>query len=115
MGFGDRLKGLRDQAQHTVAENKDKIQDTLQTVGEAANARTHGKYADKIARVGERVSGGVEKFAGAEGDTSAEGDAGTGPSPSAGAASADTPAPSAPGEPSAPDEPSTPSTPPEFE
>ena len=63
MGFGDKLKGLRDQAQQAVAENKDKIQDAVQVVGEAANTKTHGKYATKIAKVGERVSGGVDKFA----------------------------------------------------
>jgi MT0933-like antitoxin protein len=67
MGFGDRLKGLRDQAQQAVAENKDKIQGAVQNVGEAANARTHGKYADRIAKVGEKVSGGVEKLAHGEG------------------------------------------------
>lgn len=63
MGFGDKLKGLRDQAQQAVADNKDRIQGAVQNVGEAANTRTHGKYADKIAKVGDRVSGGVEKLA----------------------------------------------------
>jgi hypothetical protein len=67
MGFGNRLKDLRDQAQQAVAGNKDKIQGAVQNVGEAANARTHGKYADKIAKVGDKVSGGVERFAQGEG------------------------------------------------
>lgn len=63
MGFGDRLKGLRDQAQQAVAENKDKIQGAVQSAGQAANTKTHGKYADKISKVGERVSGGVDRIA----------------------------------------------------
>lgn len=72
MGFGDRLKDLRDQAQHAVADNKDKIQGAVQSVGEAANAKTKGKYADKIAKLGEKVSAGVEKIGGdADQDASA--------------------------------------------
>lgn len=63
MGFGDRLKGLKDQAQQAVAENKDRIQDAVQVVGEAANTKTHGKYATKIAKVGEKVEQKVDKFA----------------------------------------------------
>jgi hypothetical protein len=63
MGFGDKLKELRDQAQQAVAENKDKIQDAVQVVGDAANTRTQGKYADKIAKVGMKVEQGVDKFA----------------------------------------------------
>ena len=75
MGFGDKLKGLRDQAQQAVAENKDKIQGAVQVVGDAANAKTHGKYATKIAKVGDRVEAGVDKFAAApaEGAQAAEG------------------------------------------
>lgn len=63
MGFGDKLKGLRDQAQQVVSENKDKIQDAVQVVGAAANEKTHGKYATKIAKVGEKVETRVEKIA----------------------------------------------------
>ena len=63
MGFGDKLKGLKDQAQQAVAENKDKIQDAVQVVGEAANTKTHGKYAAKIMKVGEKVEASVDKFA----------------------------------------------------
>lgn len=63
MGFGDKLKGLKDQAQQAVAENKDKIQGAVQVVGEAANTKTHGKYATKIMKVGEKVEARVDKFA----------------------------------------------------
>lgn len=118
MGFGDKLKGLRDQAQQAVADNKDKIQGAVQNVGEAANSRTHGKYADKIAKVGDKVSGGVEKFA--QGGTAGpEGGAPEGGAPEGGADQAETfAAPTA-----EPDNPDTPpaaedaaaSAPPEFE
>lgn len=133
MGFGDKLKGLRDQAQQAVADNKDKIQGAVQNVGEAANTRTHGKYADKIAKVGDKVSGGVEKFAAqgeggaAEGDTAQGGAAGTGESGApeggpygGGASQADTFASPTVDQPDDPDTPSAAddaaaSSPPEFE
>ena len=63
MGFGDKLKELREQAQQAVAENKDRIQGAVQVVGEAANTKTGGKYATKIAKVGDKVEQGVDKFA----------------------------------------------------
>jgi hypothetical protein len=62
MGFGDKLKGLREQAQQAVVENKDKIQGAVQSAGEVANIKTHGKYADKIAKVGDKVTASVDKF-----------------------------------------------------
>jgi hypothetical protein len=88
MGFGDKLKGLRDQAQQAVAENKDRIQGAVQVVGDAANTKTHGKYADKIAKVGTKVEQGVDKLA-AEGS---EADA----APATGAAAPAAPAETAP-------------------
>jgi hypothetical protein len=63
MGFGDKLKGLRDQAQQAVAENKDRIQDAVQVAGDIANTKTHGKYANKIGKVGMKVEAGIEKLA----------------------------------------------------
>jgi len=63
MGFGDKLKGLRDQAQQAVAENKEKIQSAVETVGVAANEKTGGKYANKIMKVGEKVTASVEQVA----------------------------------------------------
>jgi gas vesicle protein len=62
MGFGDKLKELREQAQNAVAENKDKITGAVASVGEVANTKTKGKYADKIAKVGEKVTSSVEKM-----------------------------------------------------
>ena len=63
MGFGDKLKGLQDQAQQAVAENKDKIQGAVQVVGEAANTKTTGKYATRSRRSGRRSRPSVDKFA----------------------------------------------------
>jgi hypothetical protein len=63
MGFGDKLKGLKDQAQQAVAENKDKIQGAVQAVGETANTKTNGKYATKIMKAGEKFESSVDKFA----------------------------------------------------
>jgi gas vesicle protein len=68
MGFGDKLKGLKDQAQQAVADNKDKIQDAVQVAGQVANTKTHGKYATRIAKVGEKLETGVDKFAEGEGE-----------------------------------------------
>lgn len=99
MGFGDKLKGLKDQAQQAVAENKDKIQGAVQVVGEAANTKTHGKYATKIMKVGEKVESSVDKFAASpetdagDAPAAAAAPAGTGEAPAATAAAAATEAP----------------------
>jgi hypothetical protein len=110
MGFGDKLKELRDQAQIAVAENKDKIQGAVMTVGEAANTKTKGKYADKIAKVGEKVTSSVDKMGGAS-----EGEAGAGAETTA----AETTAAETPVAPEAAAQPTTPATPagspPEFD
>lgn len=63
MGIGDKLKELREQAQQAVAENRDKIQDAVQVVGDVANTRTNGKYANKIGKVGMKVEQGIDRFA----------------------------------------------------
>jgi gas vesicle protein len=105
MGFGDKLKELRDQAQSAVAENKDKIQGAVMTVGEAANTKTKGKYADKIAKVGEKVTSSVDKMGSASEDEAAP--------------SAETTTAEAPAAPEAAAQPATPATPagspPEFD
>jgi hypothetical protein len=69
MGFGDKLKGLRDQAEQAVAEHKDQIQNAVQTVGATANEKTRGKYATKIMNVGEKVSAKVEHVASTASDS----------------------------------------------
>jgi MT0933-like antitoxin protein len=105
--LGDRFKELRDQAQHAVAENKEKIEGAVQQVGEVANIKTKGKYADKIAKVGDKVSSSVDKFGATGEDAGAPAgapatDASTEPAsagsatPTESAPAAEAPAPAAP-------------------
>ena len=105
MGFADKLKELRDQAQQAVTENREKIQGAVQNLGEAVNDRTEGRYADTISKAGQRVSEAVDRIA----KPDAEGGAAPGPAEAdaAGSAADDQPAPGAATEPS--------SAPPEFE
>ena len=95
MKFGDKLKGIRDQAQQAVTEHKDQIQNAVQDLGQVANAKTHGKYADKIERFGEKATSTVDKFG--HGDSAdASADASAGPTADATAAPvADAPEPAA--------------------
>lgn len=80
MGLGDRLKGLRDQAQHVVEDNKDKVQDlrgqaqhlvadnkdkiqgAAASVGKVADVKTKGRYSSRILKVGEKFNEAVEKL-----------------------------------------------------
>jgi surface protein G len=110
MGFGDKLKGLRDQAQQAVTDNRDKIQGAVQVVGETANTRTHGKYATKIAKVGEKVGQSVDKFA-TEGSPAGADPAASGDSPAAAATWETAAEPGTPAEPGAYAEPGTPAEP----
>ncbi len=88
MGFSDKLKQLKQQAQDAVAENKDKIHEAVEVVSVGADQKTHGKYTAKIAKFGQKASDAVDKFGGdAEGQT---GDAaGAARDPSAAAPPAD--------------------------
>lgn len=62
MGFGDKLKEIRQQAQQVVVDRKDQIQHAVDTVGDVANQKTKGKYADRIAKVGEKANAAVDKL-----------------------------------------------------
>lgn len=64
MGFGDRFKDLAKQAQDAVAERKEQITGAVDRAGVAADARTKGKYSDKIAKVGQKAEQVVEKLSG---------------------------------------------------
>ena len=71
MGFGDKLKDLKQQAQEKVSENREKIQGAVDSVSVAANEKTHGKYANKIMKVHEQAGGSLSILsggAGADGD-----------------------------------------------
>jgi hypothetical protein len=63
MGFGDKFKDLKKQATDAIAENREKIHDAVEVVSAAANEKTHGKYATKIQRFGEKAGGMVDKVA----------------------------------------------------
>ena len=67
MGFGDKLKDLRKQAQEAVAEHKEQIQGAVEAVSVAANEKTGGKYTNKIAKFGEKAGSAVDKFGTSEG------------------------------------------------
>jgi hypothetical protein len=72
MGFGDKLKGLTQQAKETVAENRGKIQEAVDAASVVANERTRGKYANKIMKVNEKTGSALDKFSsGAEADDAA--------------------------------------------
>jgi hypothetical protein len=78
MGFGDKLKDLRKQAQEAVAEHRDQIEGAVGAVGVAANAKTRGKHTQRIAKFGEKATNALDKFAdkdegAAEGEGVAEG------------------------------------------
>ena len=119
MGFGDKLKGLRDQAQQAVVDNKDRIQGAVQTVGDVANTKTKGKYADKISKVGDKVSSSDDKMGSdQQGPGSYDATATTTEAPETPAAMADGSQDSQPAEPqTAPQDapPAGDGTPPDFE
>jgi hypothetical protein len=72
MGFGDKLKDLRKQAQEAVSEHSEQVHNALDAATVAANAKTRGKHAQRIAKFGEKASGALDKFAdGSEGASEA--------------------------------------------
>jgi hypothetical protein len=75
VGLSDKFKNLAKQAQDTVAANADKLHEAVDTVGVAVNEKTQGKYASKIAKVGEKTSSAIDKIGGTEAaDTSSADD-----------------------------------------
>jgi len=100
MGFGDKLKDLRKQAQEAVSENSEKIHNALDAAAVAANEKTGGKHAQRIVKFGEKAGGAVDKFAASGGEAE-------------GAAEAEAPDAAAAPEPSVPaGDPEAPTTPP---
>lgn len=87
MGFGDKLKDLRKQAQEAVSEHSEQLHSALDVAGTAANAKTRGKHSQRIAKLGEKASEKLDKFAaGSEGEEGAAAEAGA---PEAGAPEGD--------------------------
>ncbi|MGH2889095.1 MAG: MFS transporter [Solirubrobacteraceae bacterium] len=72
MGFGDRFKGIAQQAKGKAADNREKIQGAVDAASAAANQKTHGKYADRLMKVSQKTGSALDKLAdGAEADTGA--------------------------------------------
>jgi hypothetical protein len=94
MGFGDKFKDLAKQAQDAVAERKEQITEAVDRASVAADARTGGKYSDRIAKVGKKAEQVVEKLSGDReaGADAAGADAAGADAAGAGGASAEPPA-----------------------
>jgi antitoxin protein of toxin-antitoxin system len=117
MGFGDKLKDLRKQAQEAVSEHSEQLHNVLDVAGAAANEKTRGKHTQRIAKFGEKASEKLDKFAASDG--SEEGAAAEAAAPEAAAPAGDTsaaaaeqPAASAEPESSVPPPPPAPPSPP---
>jgi hypothetical protein len=89
MGLGDKFKNLAKQAQDSVAEHKEQLQGAVDAVSVAADRKTKGRHTDKIAKMGQKASGALDRL-GDHDDTAptgdaapAAGDAGAGQEPSA--------------------------------
>jgi translation elongation factor EF-Ts len=61
VGFGDKFKDLAKQAQDTLSEHRDQIHEAVDAVSVVADQKTHGKYTDKIAKIGQKASEAVDK------------------------------------------------------
>lgn len=63
MGFGDRFKDLTKQAKDAVAEHKEELHNAVDVVSAAADQKTRGKYADKIAKFSQKAANAVDRTA----------------------------------------------------
>jgi hypothetical protein len=62
MGLGDKFKDLKQQAQKSVAEHRDQIDDAVGVVGMAVDKKTKGRHTQRIAKFGQKTSAAVDKF-----------------------------------------------------
>ena len=72
MGLTDKLKAVAKQAQDAVGEHADKLHGAVDSVGVAVNEKTQGKYAQKIAKVGEKTNEAIDKLGGSPAETAAD-------------------------------------------
>jgi hypothetical protein len=94
MGLGDKFKDLKKQAQETVVEHRDQIQEAVGVVGVAADRKTKGRYTQKIAKFGKKANEAVDKVAQEEPAGAHEPSASTAPgAPAESAASEANPSP----------------------
>ena len=62
MGLGDKFKNLAKQAQDSVAEHKEQLQGAVDAVSVAADRKTKGRHTDKIAKMGQKASGALDRL-----------------------------------------------------
>ena len=55
MGFTDKLKDLKTQAEGAVVQHSDKIHGAVEKVASTADKTTGGKYTDKIQKAGTKA------------------------------------------------------------
>ncbi len=76
MGFTDKLKDLKSQAEGAVVEHSDQIHQAVEKAAATADKSTGGKYTDKIQKAGSKADSLVSGIgADSEKDTPAEGEA----------------------------------------
>jgi hypothetical protein len=62
MGLSDKFKNIAKQAQDSVAEHKEQLQGAVEAVSVAADRKTKGRHTDKIARMGQKASGALDRL-----------------------------------------------------
>jgi hypothetical protein len=94
MGFSDKLKEMREKAQQSAAEHREQLHDAIDAAGVAANQKTRGRHAARIAKFGDKAGSALDKFAGSEDAAGAAGAAATGDAPASEGPPATAPPPS---------------------
>jgi MT0933-like antitoxin protein len=96
MGFADRLKDLKTKAVDATVERSDKIHEAVEKVATTADARTGGKYHDKIQQAGAKAGSLVDGLAASDQAEAAASAGAAGSAPAEPAASAEPAPPAAP-------------------
>ncbi len=63
MGLGEKFKDLKKQAQKSVSEHRDQIDDAVGVVGAAVDRKTKGRHTQRISTFGQKATQAVDKFA----------------------------------------------------
>jgi hypothetical protein len=66
MGIADRLKDLKTKAAEATAEHSDKLHEAVEKVASTADARTGGKYHERIQNAGAKAGSLVDGLAASE-------------------------------------------------
>ncbi len=73
MGLSDRLKDLKTKAVDATAERSDKIHEAVEKVASTADARTGGKYSERIHSASAKAGSLVDGLKGSEEEAAGEG------------------------------------------